>query len=507
MGEASLDSLDTTAALARPGALPGVSQGDLVIRSDSGVLRSVVIAAGLCWAVLFVVVGLRYELQIYADGSIFSYSVAVQDAWAFHWHNISDRSFVFLFAMLPAQAYVALTGDASGGIDLYGFLFFAAQLLGLAATFAADRSERRIIFTYACLSTACLCPLVFGFPTEMWMSHALFWPALALCHYAGRGIAGALALFAALLALVLTHEAALVFAVAILSTGLLRGGSDTAFRRAAGLFLVALAIWLAVKLTLPPDDYFADALRRAALNCIDIANLTSPVLLLLLGALAAYAVAILMIRRFAPNEAILYGGWIVAVGLAGYWLWFDHELNADSRYDLRTALLIATPALGLLAVVQALRAEKRLAFPFPLPSGAMTAVTSETAARTIIGAVLLTMLVHAVETAKSLRAWTDYKAAVRALATGTASDPALGDARFVSSDRIGAERNRMAWSSTTHFLSVLVAPGFAPKRLVVDPHASYFWLPCRTATASQEAQRAIPAESRWLVRVHACLHR
>jgi len=81
-------------------------------------------------------------------------------------------------------------------------------------------------------------------------------------------------------------------------------------------------------------------------------------------------------------------------------------------------------------------------------------------------------------------AWTDYKAAVRALARGAASDPKLGDSHFVSSTRISADLNRLSWNSTTPFLSVLLAPGFAPARLVVDPAANYFWLSCEAATTN-----------------------
>ena len=77
----------------------------------------------------------------------------------------------------------------------------------------------------------------------------------------------------------------------------------------------------------------------------------------------------------------------------------------------------------------------------------------------------------------------------------------------MSAARIGAELKRLSWSSTTHFLSVLVAPGLAPARFVVDPMANYFWLTCAIATANEEAHRAVPRESRRLVRVHACLHR
>jgi hypothetical protein len=117
------------------------------------------------------------------------------------------------------------------------------------------------------------------------------------------------------------------------------------------------------------------------------------------------------------------------------------------------------------------------------------------------------MLVYAVETTKFAGAWIDYKAAVRALATGTDSDPALGDPIFVSSQRIGAGLNRLSWNSTTPYLSVLVAPGFNPTRLVVDPGAGYFWLSCKTATQSEHSSTAIPAAARRLIRVHACLHR
>ena len=117
------------------------------------------------------------------------------------------------------------------------------------------------------------------------------------------------------------------------------------------------------------------------------------------------------------------------------------------------------------------------------------------------------MLVHAVETAKFVSAWSDYKDAVRRLATGTASDPALGDPRFVSSARIDAALNRLSWFSTTPYLSVLLAPDFLPERLVIDPEGDYFWLSCATATANEQAVRAFPLEGRRLIRVFSCLHR
>jgi hypothetical protein len=488
---------------------------DRAARSDAGRLRGVVILAALVWAVAFVLVGVWYRLEMYGDGSIFSYSVAARAGWAFHFHNISDRLFVYLYSHLPAETYVALSGDARGGIALYGILFFAAPLAGLAATFAADRSNGRVIFGCACLSTVVLCPMVFGFPTEMWVAHSLFWPALALCHYAPRGVAGGAAILAALLALVLTHEGALVFALAILATLALRGMGDAAFRRAAGTLAIAVAVWLAVRAELPPAAYYARIIPAAAFNFIDVRNLIGlPCFDLLLAALAGYGVVLLPLRRLAPAPAPAGAAAIMAVALAVYWLWFDRELNTQDRYYLRTAILVATPVLGALAMLCALRTEGRLRLPLPVlvrlgefVADRASALTRGTAARAAVGALALVTLVHVVETAKFVTAWVRYEAAVRALATGTASDPALGDARFVSSERIDAELNRLDWSTTTHFLSVLVAPGLAPTRLVVDPHAGYFWLTCQLATAIEKADNPIPLASRALIRVHACLHR
>jgi len=496
-----------TSGISGPATLAYASRGVVSDRLDVDILRAFAIALGICWSVLFVVVGLRYELQMYADGSIFSYAIAVRDAWAFHWHNISDRLFVYLFCHLPAETYVELAGDPYGGIVVYGFLFFVAPLLGLTATFAADRSRGRIIFSYACLSTACLCPLVFGFPTETWMAHALFWPTLAVCHYARSSKGGIALVFATLLALVFTHEGALIFAVAIVATLSFRGLRDAAFLRAAGAFFVVLSIWAIVKARFPPDSYIADVLHSAALHVFDVTILAGHLVLLLLITLASYGIAFYVVRRLSPVKASICAASIVALGLGTYWLWFDGTLHTDNRYYLRTVLLVATPVLGVLAAAYALRADGRLNFAIPFMRRPMAALATGAVTRSAAGAIVLVTLVHVVETEKFVRAWRDYEVAVRTLATGELSDPMLGDPHFVSSDRIGHELNRLSWSSTTHFLSVLVTPRFAPARLVIDPDPDYFWLSCTTATANQEADRTVPAESRRLVRVHACLHR
>src|SRR5262249_49554504 len=105
------------------GLSPAQGTPALAAQSAAEGLKTFAITAGLISAAIFILVGLCYGLQMYADGSIFSYAVAVRDVWAFHWHNISGRASVYLIAMAPAEFYVRLTGDPRGGVFFYGLLF------------------------------------------------------------------------------------------------------------------------------------------------------------------------------------------------------------------------------------------------------------------------------------------------------------------------------------------------------------------------------------------------
>jgi hypothetical protein len=191
---------------------------------------------------------------------------------------------------------------------------------------------------------------------------------------------------------------------------------------------------------------------------------------------------------------------VVTLALVIRWLWFDQTLHAEDRYYLRTALIVLTPVFGALAAAQALPAS-------PAATRLVAALAAIVPARAATGMLLLVTLVHAVETAKFTAAWAQYTAALRGLAAGPAADPRLGDARFVSSERLGDMQTRLGWESTTPFLSILVTPDFAPARLVVAPGADFFWISCKTATASLEAPGPLPAQARSLVRAYSCLHR
>ena len=470
-------------------------------------LRLFCVALGLCWAALFPIVGLRYQLQTYGDGSLFTYAIAVQEAWAFHWHNISGRFTVYLLAHAPAEAYLALTGNARSAVALYGLIFFSAPLLGLWATFALDRSAKRTLFTFACVSTSASLPLVFGFPTEMWVAHALFWPTLALALDANDSRRSRFLDTTLFALLVMSHGGGVLLAFVILAALALRGFKDVRFVQALKTLGVALVMWAFMLTTFRPDAYIADAISGAALNFINIENLIVPATRVMAVALVVYSLLYLGARRMGVRNAHLKTATIVALALIAYWTLFDTSVLTEMRYPLRTAVMALTPALGLLAAAYVLSEAGSLRLFADLIERGLLLLRRTCHPHFLAGALMLVTLVHAAETAKFTAGWSNYLNSLRNLAMSSASDPQLGNPRFVSATRLGEERNQFAWGSTTHFLSVLVAPHMKPERLVVDPDTNYFWLSCPTATANMVAPRRVPAESRQLIRTHACLHR
>ena len=477
---------------------------------DWDVLRRLIVATGIGWSIAFVLLGVGHGLQMYGDGSFFSYAVAVEEAWAYHWHNISGRVFVYLLAHAPAELYVHLTSDARGGINLYGLLFFAGPLVGLAVTRAIDASPDRCVFVVACLSTACVCPLIFGCPTEIWMSHAVFWPALAACHRPRASVAETARVFALLLALVLTHEGAVLFALTSVATTLLHGARDLRVQRAAGALTAAMIIWAGVKWWFPPDPYLAEVLGRNALNLLNLRLLVTGVTVLLPLALVAYGALLFAFGRWRVARAEATAALFVIAGLCVFWWRFDRWLLADSRYYLRTAVLAVTPVLGCFAVVLALAGERTRLAPQAwlvrlITAGAAHAV--KLSPRHLTGALALVVIIHAVETVKFVRVWDAYLAGLAALSMEAQPGLPSDALRPASPERLGQSLNRVSWFSTTQYLSVLVAPGLAPVRLVADPDPLYFWIDCATARRTETARKAVPVRSRMLLRQFTCLHR
>ncbi len=465
-------------------------------------LRTFAAAAGIGSAILFVFVGVCFRFQLFGDASLFSYAIAVQDSWAFHWHNISSRSTVYLYAHVPAELYGRITGDASGAIRIYGILFYGVQLIGLALTWLFDRSAERTVFIFACASTAAICPLIFGSPSEMWVAHALFWPALAAAHSTGPRW-NAVAAFATFLPLSFAHEGALVFIAAILATILLRDGERRRFLHGLGAAAAVLCIWIFVRITFVPDDYTGKVLASAAMNVFDPAILANRMLVLLAATAGGFMTLFLVLRSANMRHAPETSAAAALAALVLYWLFGDPALHASDRYYLRTALIVLTPALGVVAVCAAY--EGRLIRLAEKIYGVARGLFVNVGVRGVAVALLLVLLIHGAETARFAAAWDDHLVMFKKIVT----EPQPQSPGIVNIDPERPEFEELPWFSTLPYLSVLVAPGFRPARLAVDPKSDYFWISCATATASvrKAGPHGIPAQSRAMIRDLNCKHR
>lgn len=469
---------------------------------DFETLRKLAVIAGISAAILFVVAGLAFQFQLYGDSGLFSYAVAVQDSWAFHWHNISNRSTVYLFAHVPAEIYGRLTGSAWAAVQIYGLLFFGVQLLGLALTFWLDRTRNRILFAFACLSNAVVCPLIFGAPSEMWFAHAFFWPALAAAHCSPQKWSGLLS-FALFLPLAFTHEGALIFLAAILLSVLLRKDELSRFLHLLLATVAVIAIWLFVRHTLRPDDYTARVMAAAASNVFNPALLLDRILLLLAATAICFLAAFYSLRRAGLSRAATVVFVLTLMALAAYWIAGTHELHTDHRYYLRTVVIVICPVLAMLATCTAFGGA-----PFKPAHVACTiprTIVAGIGAQALSALLLLAVTIHGVETYRFAIAWREYLTVFRRIVV---QSPSLGTP-YANIDPDNPEFRGMPWFSTLPYLSVLVAPAYAPARLAVDPRSDYFWISCPDATASVQkaSERGVPATSRKMIRDYNCKHR
>ena len=317
--------------------------------------------------------------------------------------------------------------------------------------------------------------------------------------------AGTALVFLAQLVLAFTHEGAVVLLFAIVGTLAARGLRDRRFLRATICTILVLILAATSKFVLPPDDYYAEVLVRAALHFFDLEVFKVEVVLVLLAALTTYGALFAMMKPAVSERACIYSFGIVLALLTIYWLKFDHSILANSRYYLRTALVLLIPVFAALASLSAMAEEELVLRPLARLRRTLLSC-SERAICALTAAFLIVTSIHAVETGKFVTAWTNYRTAITALATGDEADPSLGDPRFVSSARAPATLAPLAWFSTIPYLSVVLS-NFLPNRLVIDPAGNYFWLSCATATQNSEADRAVPVEARDLVRIYSCLHR
>ncbi len=424
-----------------------------------------VTALAMGWCGVFLLAGLAAQLLLFADGGLFAYAVAAGDSWDFHFRQIPARAAAWAVTAGLGEAIGRLAGAPALGVAAYHAAFLALPALSLVATLRADRSGQ--ILPWAAASTALLLPLVFGFPTELWVAHAGFWPALALGWHAGPlpWLAVALGITA------LSHEAGLLWAIGAVALLALAPGWRP-LRRGALALLPAMAAFALLKLLVRPDPYVAEVMGRVGAGFLAWRPSFGHLLLTFGAVLGGWAL-LAQVTRWAP--------WLVAAALLAWWASGGAPLHAEGRYYARTIVFLGAALLAFLAVLVA-----RGWLPRPRLD--------------LRPAFLLVALLHTGELARFTHGWLAHIQAVRALA----ATPGEGTATVAALPPASAP---FAWHSTVPFLSVMVSPGYAPARLVVDPASNYVWFGCAQAARNAAAPRALPEATRAMVSAYACAGR
>ena len=152
---ASVETIDMTAKMQAPGTMRGALSFGAATRSDAGLLRALVIAAGIGWSVLFVASGSGTTCSCSATVRFFLCGRGpgcMGDPLAQHFGSLVRLSGL-LWARRDLCRVDQKCARRDRGLRCAGFL---GAVAGADRDLATDRSNGPRHFVYACLSTACL---------------------------------------------------------------------------------------------------------------------------------------------------------------------------------------------------------------------------------------------------------------------------------------------------------------------------------------------------------------
>src|SRR5262249_29989332 len=160
-----------------------------------------------------------------------------------------------------------------------------------------DRTQDKRLSAYCNVASVTTPFFTFGFPTEIWIMCALFWPTLCCCVCARSSYVPFLVFFLLLPLFIFTHEVAIIF-VPLLVFVVVK--SNLGIRRATMLAAIAavLVCWTFVEAYLPPcfpwARSFIQASARAMLSPRNVVNSVS---ISILFAMAGWLCAAAAIHR------------------------------------------------------------------------------------------------------------------------------------------------------------------------------------------------------------------
>jgi hypothetical protein len=432
------------------------------------------------------------RVMLHGDGSYFVFAIAAGEPWELKWRELATRASTYVFTVVPAEFLsnaFELSGEHIAAVN--GLTFYGVQWIQYLLVVLLAWRQFPHLLIYPILQYGLSTGLGFGFPSEILLAPGFFW--ICLFSLVRRPVPWAL-LCVSFAGLVFSHELAIPSALLILAfnsrrrrwIGPTQGPSSTLF---ACFAVILLAIWLVIRLH--GGGIGGD------LNAIYVFDprrvLNDPTLWLVVTAIVTLGA--ISSARFAKNRHFF---WVMGGTCFFLTVLASSSLNvAQGRYDsARTIIAACMAALGIIFVAS---------------QSKLVCERDERDAPTTIfvlkGGVIALLSINLAASMVFLYEWDrGFKAFSSVINAG----PDTGNIEIVSDEKaralLGSVGNRlnerMAYSWTWPYRSIVVAKGFRPSRMIVDPEAPL--VPCKTLSLHQPKASRIPQEVIDVVSGFAC---
>jgi hypothetical protein len=358
---------------------------------------TVLIALGL--GIASAMVSAFFRTANFADGSLYLFAALTPDPWGVLWFNFPLRASVFVFEIVPSWLAVRLTGDAQAGLVVYSLIRGSWPLLSLLATMALEERGSSLSRMAAASIVIFALPTTF-FPTEVFVTHAFFWPFMAVLVRRTEPSVALVAAFA--LPVAFSHEAGVLL---ILSAALWSALVRQPLRIQAALATIVI-VWFAVsQMAPPPTAEIAHVMATNRKNFLVPRGLLNRVSLAVLAAIVTFL--LLWAGRWRGARTTLFGCLSAGVAAAVFvyvgMLLSSPEPLSDPRYTLRTVMFYAMA--GVMAVITTHALVERLR-PDLLNRARLLLWGQRTLLTCIVGlAFIVTALGQTVEATVFLRQW------------------------------------------------------------------------------------------------------
>ena len=452
----------------------------------------------------FATVYVATDLNLFYDGSFFSLTIAVGRPWNLLWCNFPGRfAASYLLTAFPAQLYGDATGSASAAVRLYAILYICWPTIGIAATRLLDRTDDKHFSAYCNVASVTTPLFTFGFPTEVWITCALFWPTLCCCACTKHFSAPCWMFFLLLPLFGFTHEVSIVFfPLFFMVTAIFNHGVRRAFMLTA--IVAVLACWVFVESYISPCFPWARSfIHASARNMLTPSNLVNSVSISIGAAMGGWLLAAAVINRTRtePAKATLLPFVVGFVFLSIYTYYARDQIYGVERYPARTLVAVQTFGFGVLCVGSLLvwHADRLLLFGQAVSATARSMLGSRgtVVRRGITVFVVYSVVAHLYANAKFVRYWLALNTDLDEIVAGAGVVP-IGfglialDEDVVTITRgvgVASDEWRLASSSVTSHV-VMLAPGYDTKRLV-HSLVTLTGGTCENAKALEEARGAI----------------